>query len=101
MMRLVTEHHPELVNQTHVHLGGELENENNYKEAEKHYVAGGDWKAAVNMWRGLESWEDAFRVSVHSQHVQPPPCHYQRDVCNVYVLRLSQVGHESLCFYAI
>ena len=62
MMRLVTEHHPELVNQTHVHLGGELETENNYKEAEKHYVAGGDWKAAVNMWRGLESWEDAFRV---------------------------------------
>ncbi|XP_043216719.1 intraflagellar transport protein 172 homolog isoform X2 [Amphibalanus amphitrite] len=66
MMRLVTEHHPELVNQTHVHLGGELENENNYKEAEKHYVAGGDWKAAVNMWRGLESWEDAFRVAKNS-----------------------------------
>ena len=72
MMRLVTEHHPELVNQTHIHLGGELETENNYKEAEKHYVAGGDWKAAVNMWRGLESWEDAFRVSRYRLQPEAP-----------------------------
>lgn len=63
MMRLVKEYHAELVESTHLHLAHQLEKENNYHEAEKHFIAGADWKAAVNMYRGADMWEDAYRVS--------------------------------------
>ena len=63
MMRLVTQYHPDLVQSTHLHLAGELEHENNYRDAEKHFIAAGDWKAAVNMYRNADLWEDAHRVS--------------------------------------
>lgn len=61
-MRLVREYHPDLVQSTHLHLAGELEQESNYRDAEKHYVAAEDWKAAVNMYRSVDMWEDAYRV---------------------------------------
>ncbi|CAL4073000.1 unnamed protein product, partial [Meganyctiphanes norvegica] len=63
MMRLVAEYHPDLVQSTHLHLSGELEQESNYREAEKHYIAAEDWKAAVNMYRSVDMWEDAYRVA--------------------------------------
>ncbi|KAK7085982.1 hypothetical protein SK128_023173 [Halocaridina rubra] len=63
MMRLVKDYHPDLVQSTHLHLAGELENENNYRDAEKHFVAAGDWKSAVNMYRNVDLWEDAYRVA--------------------------------------
>ncbi|KAK4299690.1 hypothetical protein Pmani_028048 [Petrolisthes manimaculis] len=63
MMRLVKEYHTELVESTHLHLAAQLEQENNYHEAEKHFIAGADWKAAVNMYRGADMWEDAYRVA--------------------------------------
>ncbi|XP_063612068.1 intraflagellar transport protein 172 homolog [Penaeus indicus] len=63
MMRLVREYHPDLVQSTHLHLAGELEQESNYRDAEKHYVAAEDWKAAVNMYRSVDMWEDAYRVA--------------------------------------
>lgn len=40
----------------------ELEVEGQYNTAGHHYIEAGDWKAAVNMCRGNELWEDAFRV---------------------------------------
>jgi intraflagellar transport protein 172 len=31
--------------------------------AESYYVDGGDWEGAVNMYRGNDLWEDAYRVA--------------------------------------
>lgn len=63
MMRLVKEYHSDLVQSTHLHLASQLEQEGNYHDAEKHYIAADDWKAAVNMYRGVDLWEEAYRVS--------------------------------------
>ena len=37
--------------------------DNNYRQAEYHYLEAKDWKSAVNMYRGNDNWEDAYRVS--------------------------------------
>ena len=63
MMRLVQMYHPDLVQSTHTHLAQELEGEGNHKSAEQHYVSAGDWKSAVHMYRGVDLWEDAYRVA--------------------------------------
>lgn len=63
MLRLVAKHHPELLAVTHLDLAQQLETEGRYREAEKHYVAGDDWKAAINMFRANDAWEDAYRVA--------------------------------------
>ena len=63
MMRLVQTYHPDLVQSTHTHLAQELEGEGNHKSAEQHYVSAGDWKSAVHMYRGVDLWEDAYRVA--------------------------------------
>ena len=62
MLRLVKQYHENLVQSTHLHLAGELQGEGNYRDAEKHFVAAQDWKAAVNMYRQLDMWEEAYRV---------------------------------------
>ena len=62
MLRLVKQYHEDLVQSTHLHLAGELQQEGNYRDAEKHYIAAQDWKAAVNMYRQLDMWEEAYRV---------------------------------------
>lgn len=63
MVRLVKVYHPDLLVDTHLHLAKELEGEANYQQAEQHYLSARDWKAAVNMYRTVEMWEDAYRVS--------------------------------------
>ena len=63
MMRLVQQYHPDLVQSTHIHLAQELEQEGNHRSAEKHFVDAGDWKSAVHMYRGVDLWEDAYRVA--------------------------------------
>lgn len=40
----------------------ELEAEGNLRQAEHHYLEAGDWKAAVNMYRSQDMWEEAHRV---------------------------------------
>ena len=42
----------------------ELESEAQYRQAEQHFVDGGDWKAAVNMHRAKNMWDDAYRVGL-------------------------------------
>ena len=54
-------YHPDLVQSTHTHLAQELEGEGNHKNAENHFIAAGDWKSAVHMYRGVDLWEDAYR----------------------------------------
>jgi intraflagellar transport protein 172 len=63
MIRLVRRHHPDLLSQTHRHLGQELEDKQRYSQAEQQYLAAGLWKDAVNMYRRHDMWEDAYRVS--------------------------------------
>lgn len=40
----------------------ELDDEGNYRQAEHHYKEANDWKAAVNMYRGQDMWDEAYRV---------------------------------------
>ncbi|KAM4693761.1 LOW QUALITY PROTEIN: intraflagellar transport protein 172 homolog [Discoglossus pictus] len=63
MIRLVAKYHRDLLMDTHLHLGKELESEGRLKEAEYHYLEAKDWKATVNMYRAADMWEEAHRVS--------------------------------------
>ncbi|XP_067120573.1 intraflagellar transport protein 172 homolog [Centruroides vittatus] len=63
MMRLVKQYHPDLLIDAHLHLAKELEGEGNYRQAEQHYISANDWKAAVNMYRNIEMWEEAYRIA--------------------------------------
>ncbi|XP_025050082.1 intraflagellar transport protein 172 homolog [Alligator sinensis] len=63
MIRLVAKHHKDLLSDTHLHLGKELETEGRLQEAEYHYLEAKDWKAAVNMYRVNDMWEEAYRVA--------------------------------------
>ncbi|XP_070378558.1 intraflagellar transport protein 172 homolog [Dermacentor albipictus] len=72
MMRVVKEFHPDLLSDTHLHLAKELEGEGNYLQAEAHYLAASDWKAAVNMYRANDMWEEAYGVA--KKHGGPVAC---------------------------
>lgn len=63
MIRLVEQFHRDLVEDTHSHLAKELEAKGKYKTAEIHYIAAGNWKAAVHMYGNANMWEEAYRVS--------------------------------------
>eukprot|EP01065_Artemidia_motanka_P041067 TRINITY_DN5263_c0_g4_i1.p1 TRINITY_DN5263_c0_g4~~TRINITY_DN5263_c0_g4_i1.p1 ORF type:complete len:1760 (+),score=631.40 TRINITY_DN5263_c0_g4_i1:78-5357(+) len=77
MIRLVTQHRRDLLSKTHLTLAQMLEKEQNYRQAEYHYIqakpekeaAAGEgsptegWKAAVNMYRAAKLWEEAIRVA--------------------------------------
>uniref|UniRef100_A0A9J8AZH0 Intraflagellar transport 172 n=1 Tax=Cyprinus carpio carpio TaxID=630221 RepID=A0A9J8AZH0_CYPCA len=63
MIRLVAVHHKDLLQETHIHLAKELEAESRFQEAEYHYLEGQDWKAAVNMYRVNDMWEEAYRMA--------------------------------------
>nr|XP_025839786.1 intraflagellar transport protein 172 homolog isoform X1 [Vulpes vulpes] len=63
MIRLVGKHHPDLLSDTHLHLGKELEAEGRLQEAEYHYLEAQEWKATVNMYRSSGLWEEAYRVA--------------------------------------
>ncbi|XP_063226619.1 intraflagellar transport protein 172 homolog isoform X1 [Bacillus rossius redtenbacheri] len=70
MIRLVSQHHPGLVQTTHLHLAQELEAGSDWQRAEHHYLAAGEWKNAVNMYRAADLWEDAYRVARSSGEAQ-------------------------------
>ncbi|POI27903.1 hypothetical protein CIB84_008347, partial [Bambusicola thoracicus] len=63
MVRLVAKYHKDLLSDTHLHLGKELEVEGRLQEAEYHYLQAKDWKATVNMYRVNDMWEEAYRVA--------------------------------------
>lgn len=48
---------------THLHLAQQLEAQNKQRAAEIHYLAAGEWKAAMNMYRTQSLWEEAYRVA--------------------------------------
>ena len=49
--------------ETHVQLGQQLQAEGALKEAEGHYVEGGDWKGAVQMYRLAGMWDSSLRLA--------------------------------------
>ena len=63
MIRLVTQYHPDLVEKSYQAVGKTLADENSYSQAEKYFLRGKDWKAAVNMYRANNLWEDAYRIA--------------------------------------
>ena len=63
MVRLVKQYHPDLLNDTHMHLAKELEAENQLHQAETHYIAASEWKSAVQMYKNNNQWEEAYRVA--------------------------------------
>uniref|UniRef100_A0A2K5EYN7 Intraflagellar transport protein 172 homolog n=1 Tax=Aotus nancymaae TaxID=37293 RepID=A0A2K5EYN7_AOTNA len=63
MIRLVGKHHPDLLSDTHLHLGKELKAEGRLQEAEYHYLEAQEWKATVNMYQDSGLWEEAYRVA--------------------------------------
>lgn len=44
-------------------MGQQLESQGKYRAAEIHYLAVNEWKAAMNMYRTLGMWEEAYRVA--------------------------------------
>ena len=64
MLRLIQQHRgaQQLVDAHHA-LAAQMQQEGNQRQAEAHYVAAKDWKAAYAMYRDADSWEDALRVS--------------------------------------
>lgn len=63
MIRLVQDHRPDLLKETHQFLAQTLEMEGALKDAEHHYVEAQEWHSAVNMYRSNELWDDAIRVA--------------------------------------
>ncbi len=63
MIRLVGLYRKDLLGETHIHLARQLEADGNYREAERRYLEGKDWKGAVQMYKHAEMWEDAVRVA--------------------------------------
>lgn len=63
MIRLVEQFHRDLLENTHLLLAKELEKKGKYKIAEIHYIAAGNWKAAVSMYGNGNMWEEAYRVA--------------------------------------
>uniref|UniRef100_A0A672FWM1 Intraflagellar transport protein 172 homolog n=1 Tax=Salarias fasciatus TaxID=181472 RepID=A0A672FWM1_SALFA len=63
VVRLVARHHPDRLMETHLHLAMELAAESRFSLAEHHFLEGGDWKAAINMYRVHHMWEEAHRVA--------------------------------------
>ncbi|CAF1635554.1 unnamed protein product [Rotaria magnacalcarata] len=71
LIRLVRQYYPDKMKDTEITIAKELEQEKRYKEAEMHYIQAGDWKSAANMYRLLDSWDDAYRIA--RQHGGPVP----------------------------
>ncbi|CAF0950446.1 unnamed protein product [Didymodactylos carnosus] len=71
LLRLVKQYYPDKLKETELNIAKELEQEKRFKEAEVHYVQCGEWKAAANMYRLLDQWDDAYRIA--RQHGGPVP----------------------------
>lgn len=63
MIRLVAQYHPDLLVETHKHLAKELEHDKFYSKAELHYLNAGEWKAAIQMYKKINRWEEAYRIA--------------------------------------
>lgn len=44
-------------------MAEEFEGKGDLKAAEEHFVHGGEWESAVEMYKASENWADAHRVA--------------------------------------
>ncbi len=65
----------------------ELETEGQHRQAEHHFVEAKDWKAAVNMYRAKNLWDDAYRVSREGEGLcgETPVIRSGNDSCVLFV----------------
>ncbi|MCP9265076.1 Intraflagellar transport protein osm-1 [Dirofilaria immitis] len=63
MMRLMEKYDVDDVKDAHLQVAADLEEKGDLRAAEEHYLLAGDWKAAVNMYRNAEIWNDAYRIA--------------------------------------
>ena len=63
MLRLVSLHRPDFLKNTHMMVAQLLEADKNLKLAEQHFIEAGSWKAAVDMYKVQNMWEEALRVA--------------------------------------
>lgn len=80
MMALVNKYHSDLVSTTHVHLAHECESRGDYRAAENHFVNAGEWKLAVKMYRTLDMWEEAYKVTGHTTTCICHPYHKKEQI---------------------
>ena len=63
MIRLVSKFRSNLLKDTHLNVAQKLHKEGNFKLAEQHYISGGAWRNAVEMYKSQNMWEEAVRCS--------------------------------------
>ncbi|XP_054716571.1 intraflagellar transport protein 172 homolog [Uloborus diversus] len=63
VMKMVKKYYPEKIKDTYLRIAKKLESNEKYMQAEEYYVVAGEWKSAINMYRNLDMWEDAYRVA--------------------------------------
>ncbi|VDN00883.1 unnamed protein product [Thelazia callipaeda] len=63
MLKLIEKYHVEDAKNSHVYIATDLEQKGDLRAAEEHYLLGGEWKLAVNMYQNAELWNDAYRVA--------------------------------------
>ncbi|XP_015905887.1 intraflagellar transport protein 172 homolog [Parasteatoda tepidariorum] len=63
VLKMIKKYYPEKLPDTYLHIAKLLEEDGKYGQAEDYYSTAGEWKVAVNMYRNLDMWEDAYRVA--------------------------------------
>jgi len=63
VMRLVSAHHPEHLEQTMKHVADIMAKEENFRSAEHYYIKANKYDEAVKMYARKRHWEDAYRVA--------------------------------------
>jgi len=87
MIRLVAKYRKDLLKDTHIHLAQECETDGSLKQAEHHYIEGGHWSGAVDMYTVHEMWDEAIRVAkAHGS---------QKDIENIAVKVANNMGADN------
>jgi intraflagellar transport protein 172 len=63
MIRMVSKYRSNLLKETHLAVAQKLHKDGNFKTAEQHYISAGAWRAAVEMYKSQNLWEEAVRTS--------------------------------------
>ena len=92
--------------ETHVEIAQQLQGEGAFKEAEKHFVEGGDWKGGVQMYRAAGMWEGSLRLAkahggalATKQVTTSCACHLPPLCPLLYMFLL--LGKSTVCLYAV
>ncbi len=62
MLQLFAMHRPESLKNAHLLIGRKHEEKENLKQAEKHFIEGGKWTSAVDMYEKRKMFEDCIRI---------------------------------------